>query len=142
MSLELIILGLRALASVAPVLIREGHGERVQKTLDTLATLGERGEEAYQDLRALVGKLQDMQGVDRLEQDALWAQIEDAHAAIQAAAASLPPRESEQEDPKEEDSGPQDGDPDTGDDSGGDPEAPAAGESAGSGEKTEEDPTE
>lgn len=90
MNLSLISAALRALASVAPIVIREGHGERVTQALNTVATLTDRGAEAAPELHALTEKLKAMNGVDREEKERLWAQLEDTSARIAEAAKKIP----------------------------------------------------
>lgn len=96
----LILGAVRALALVAPVVIREGHGERVSNILNTIATLGERGQEGYEDLKALTAKLEAMNGVERDEKEKLWAELESTHNAIQEAAKSIPQAEASRVIPK------------------------------------------
>jgi len=91
MSLTLVISALRALAPLASVFVREGHGDRVERALNSIATLAERGEEAFGELSGLTTRLQQMEGVDRVEKERLWEEIESLHAAIQAAAKLIPP---------------------------------------------------
>lgn len=82
--MELILTALRALASVIPVLVADGKGDKVTALLNTLATLGERGEEAYGELRELCDKLKAMDGVSPEDRASLWATIEAQHAALQS----------------------------------------------------------
>lgn len=89
-TVTLIISGLRALSLLAPALTREGHGERIAKVIDSIATLAERGAEGVEELKALVNKLETMQGVDRQEVENLWTSIESTHNAIQEAAKRIP----------------------------------------------------
>ena len=81
--MELILTALRALSSVVPLLVADGKGDKVSGFLDTLATLGERGEEAYGELRELCDKLNAMHGVTPEDRADLWATIEAQHEALQ-----------------------------------------------------------
>ena len=131
--LTLIISGLRALSVVAPLVIREGHGDRVAKVLDALATLGERGEEAADDLRALVTKLETIDGVDRQEKEDLWAELESTHNAIQEAAKLIPPDDPPPPPPPPAGDGGGAGEGQTGDSDAGDAGDPPPGEETGGG---------
>jgi hypothetical protein len=82
--MELILTALRVLAGVIPTLVADGKGDKVSGLLNTLATLGERGEEAYEELKALTEKLKQMDGVTPEDRASLWETIEAQHAAIQA----------------------------------------------------------
>lgn len=91
MSLQLVIAGLRALSVLAPNVIRVNHGDRISGALDSIATLLERGEEGVNELKALVEKIQAMDGVvDRQALEDMWTNIEDTSRLIQEAAKRIP----------------------------------------------------
>lgn len=96
---QLISAGLRALASVAPLLIESGKASVVSRTLDNLADLGERGEAAFNEVRAdleqLVDDLKAMDGVSAEDREAVMRRIEDRSQRIQNSVEDLRPPQPE-----------------------------------------------